>query len=114
MARHGLRRRDDGRFTAKLDPAFRTRRTGSPEEMDAWMAQQERALWEALERIACPTLVVRGAASDVLSPETADRMVEEVLAQGRLEVIPRAGHSVMTDNPDAFDAALCRFVLGEG
>jgi hypothetical protein len=28
-------------------------------------------------------------------------------------VIPRAGHSVMVDNPDAFRAALVGFVIGD-
>ena len=35
------------------------------------------------------------------------------LPKGRLEVIPRAGHSVMLDNPKAFQDALLRFALGD-
>jgi pimeloyl-ACP methyl ester carboxylesterase len=54
---------------------------------------------------------VRGAASDILSPEVADRMVDEVLREGRLAIVPRAGHSVMTDNPEGFRDAVCEFVL---
>jgi pimeloyl-ACP methyl ester carboxylesterase len=57
--------------------------------------------------------VVRGAASDVLSAETADRMTDEVLKDGRLCVVARAGHSVMLDNPEEFLAALTGFVLGD-
>ena len=72
-----------------------------------------QAQWDALRRVPCPTLVVRGAASDVFSAETADRMVDEVLAQGRLAVVPRAGHSVMTDNPEGFRDAVAAFVLTE-
>ncbi len=113
MARHGLRRGEDGRLVPKLDPALR-RAAGtaeSPEEA----AQRERettvALWQALAAVKCPTLLVRGAASDVLSPETADRMVDEVLADGRLAVIPQSGHSVMTDNPDGFRDAVTAFAL---
>jgi pimeloyl-ACP methyl ester carboxylesterase len=37
----------------------------------------------------------------------------EVLPRGELAVIAQAGHSVMTDNPDAFLAAVSRFALGE-
>jgi pimeloyl-ACP methyl ester carboxylesterase len=40
-------------------------------------------------------------------------MVDEVLADGRLAVVPRAGHSVMTDNPDGFEEALSGFLLSE-
>ena len=87
-------------------------------ESDAEMATRdaatERAMWEALEKIFCPTLVIRGAASDILSPETADRMVDEVLVDGRLIVVPQAAHSVATDNPEAFNRAVCDFVLADG
>ena len=74
-------------------------------------AESER-LWQALEKTTCPTLVVRGAASDVMSAETAERMVDDVLANGTLEVIARASHSVMLDNPEAWNEALTGFVLG--
>jgi pimeloyl-ACP methyl ester carboxylesterase len=113
MARHGLRRRADGRFELKMDPALRGG-LGAPES-NAGAEVRERettaALWDALARIPCPTLVVRGAASDILSPEVADRMVEEVLRNARLAVVGRAGHSVMTDNPEGFREAVAGFVL---
>ena len=116
MAHHGLRRRDDGRFEPKLDPAWFKGRREAGSDAAAMREREERLtrdMWDALARVPCPTLVVRGAASDVLSPDVADRMVDEVLRHGRLAVIPRAGHSVMVDNPDAFRAALTGFVLGE-
>jgi len=116
MAHHGLRRRDDGRFEPKLDPAWFKGRSDAGTDAEAMRAREERLtreMWDALARVPCPTLVVRGAASDVLSPDVADRMVEEVLRHGRLAIIPRAGHSVMVDNPEAFRAALTGFVLGE-
>jgi len=113
MARHGLRRRDDGRFELKMDPALRGG-FGAPDatdEADAREREMAAALWDALVRIPCPTLVVRGAASDILAPEVADRMVEEVLPNGRLAIVGRAGHSVMTDNPSGFAEAVAEFVL---
>jgi pimeloyl-ACP methyl ester carboxylesterase len=113
MAQHGLRRREDGRFVLKLDPALRgaLRGRAAPAASEEELA---RAQWQALARIPCPTLVVRGAASDVLAPDVAERMAREVLAKGALAVVPRAGHSVMTDNPDGFRDAVTAFVLGEG
>jgi pimeloyl-ACP methyl ester carboxylesterase len=112
MAQHGVRKRDDGRFVLKMDPWLRSSRmSGPPEDAAAREQEMTHAQWQALRRIACPTLVVRGAASDVFSPETADRMVDEVLAAGRLAVVARAGHSVMTDNPDGFRDAVTAFVL---
>ena len=76
------------------------------------MQEETERLWEILRGLACPTLIVRGAASDVLSADTADEM-EEVLARGSLVVVPRAGHSVMTDNPEGFCDDVSSFVLGE-
>ncbi len=115
LARHGLRRREDGRFERKTDPAFHASRAGMDEGA---LAEREREstqkLWDALGRVRCPTLVVRGAASDILSAECADRMVEGALANGQLAVVPRAAHSVMIDNPEGFARAVTAFALGEG
>jgi pimeloyl-ACP methyl ester carboxylesterase len=113
MARHELRQRADGRWERKADPAFMTGRAEASEaEAEAHERDTAKRLWDALARIPCPVLVVRGAASDILSPEIADRMVDEVLAKGRLAVVPRAAHSVMTDNPQGFAEAVSNFVLG--
>lgn len=115
LARHGLRQREDGRFERKTDPAFHASRPGMDEGA---LAEREREatqkLWDALGRVRCPTLVVRGAASDILSAECADRMVEGALANGQLAVVPRAAHSVMIDNPEGFARAVTAFALGEG
>jgi pimeloyl-ACP methyl ester carboxylesterase len=116
MAHHGLRKRADGRFEPKLDPAWFKGRSDAAVDPEAMRLREERLtrdMWDALAKVPCPTLVVRGAASDVLSADVADRMVEDVLRHGQLAVIPRAGHSVMVDNPEAFRAALTGFVLGE-
>lgn len=112
MARHGLRRREDGRLVPKLDPQLRrvAAAQGRSDEREQSLATNR--LWEALERISCPTLVVRGAASDVLSADVADRM-QEVLAHGRLVTVPHAGHSVMIDNPDGLRAVVSDFVLSD-
>jgi pimeloyl-ACP methyl ester carboxylesterase len=113
MARHELRQRADGRFERKADPAFMAGRPGQGEaEAEARERDTAKRLWDALGRIPCPTLVVRGAASDILSPEIADRMVDDVLVKGQLAVVPRAAHSVMTDNPGGFAEAVSAFVLG--
>jgi pimeloyl-ACP methyl ester carboxylesterase len=114
MALHGLRKCDDGFFELKMDPALRGAMSQrGDEELDSSDSMSPQAQWDALARISCPTLIVRGAASDILSADTADKMVDEVLADGRLAVVPRAGHSVMTDNPEGFAAALSPFLLAE-
>ena len=110
----GLHETADGRLELKMDPALRGMGADeSPEDAEARSQASAEAQWKALERITCPTLVVRGAASDILSPDTADRMVDDVLANGRLAIVPQAGHSVMTDNPEGFLEVLSSFLLEE-
>lgn len=111
MAEFGLRQREDGLFELKMDPKLRGDRPtdeATKAKEEAFIQQQ----WDALARVPCATLVVRGAASDILSPETADKMVDEVLQNGRLAIVPQAAHSIMTDNPEGFEEAVCSFVLG--
>ena len=114
LARHWSRERPDGTVEPKLDPAFGRWRDPklSREELEALSRAESEALWKALEAVPCPTLVVRGAASDVLSPEVADRMVDDVLQNGQLAVVAAASHSVMLDNAEGFNKALSSFVLG--
>ena len=48
-----------------------------------------------------------------MSADVADRMLEVLGDASQLAVVPRAGHSVMTDNPSGFNEAVLGFVLGE-
>lgn len=118
MALHGLKQREDGRFVLKMDPSLRRFVGGEGERPDSdtlekLEAERADAMWKGLEALECPALVVRGAASDIVGPDTADRMADEVLKNGRLAVVAQAGHSVMTDNPEGFAEALNAFALGE-
>jgi pimeloyl-ACP methyl ester carboxylesterase len=66
-------------------------------------------LWPYLERITCPTLLVRGAGSPVLHPEIARQMVD-AMPDCRYVEIDGAGHSIGLDTPRAFDAAVRSFL----
>lgn len=94
MAQSGVVRRLDGRFEPRLDPG--TLSAGA-DDGDP-LAEREALLWRALARVRCPTLVVRGGMSAILPEPVARRMVDEVLTDGRLETLPRAGHGVMLDD----------------
>ena len=68
-------------------------------------------LWPLLRSITCPTLIVRGADTDILAPEIAQQMLDAI-ADSRLVEIQRAGHMVVEDNPDDFLAAVRSFLYG--
>src|SRR5947199_4017166 len=90
-------REENGELVWRSDPAALER------IMSARMPTDDR--WDALARIACPTLVVRGTRSNVLSEDVARRMVQ-TLADGRLMELD-AGHNVPLERPrELADAAV--------
>ena len=66
-------------------------------------------LWPFWRDIACPILLVRGADSDVLTSETAKRMVDEN-PNTRLAEVTGAGHTVPGDQPAIFQSLLQTFL----
>ena len=67
------------------------------------------SLWDALSAIACPTLVIRGQRSKVLSAEIAARMLER-LPDAREAVVPDAGHRLVTRAPEHVHRLLLAFL----
>ena len=99
---HSIKRLPNGKWTWKYDKAIR-----SPDfKPQNWPPER---LWAALEKIKCPTLVVRGANTDVLSEETFQRMLE-VVPGAKGATIAKAGHLVAGDNPSGFLEALEPFL----
>lgn len=98
-----LMRRDDGRWTWRYDPKLRAPDRPLPRPDPA-------AAWAMLPRIACPTLLVRGEESDILSEATAQRMLREIPDCTLVEV-PHAGHSVPLDQPEGFIGAIEEFLF---
>lgn len=66
-------------------------------------------LWPAWTALACPTLLIQGAESDLLTDEIAKRMIE-AQPHARLAVVPGAGHTVPGDQPAAFLRLLTEFL----
>jgi len=90
-------REEDGELVWRSDPAALAR------IMTRRMPTEDR--WAALAAIACPTLVVRGTRSNVLSEDVAQEMVRAV-PDGRLMEVD-AGHNVPLDRPrELADAAV--------
>jgi pimeloyl-ACP methyl ester carboxylesterase len=105
LARTGLVRRVDGRFEPKMDPLL-VELTGTESQ---W-ADNESALWAALGKLQCPTLVVRGERSAMLSPEIVREMVDNVLDRGCHVSVRDAGHAVAVDNPGGLVEAITGFL----
>ncbi len=100
--KHALKRAPDGTLTWKYARDVR-------EMMRRGTRRDPVELWERLAHITCPTLLVRGAESDVLSPELAQRVIA-ALPDGRLVEVAAAGHSVPGDRPAAFVEVVRRFL----
>jgi pimeloyl-ACP methyl ester carboxylesterase len=109
LASHNLRQLDAGGFELRLDPALRALAPSdkSAEESGKYT---DRKLWQALQRVACPTLLVRGVGSSVLSRDTARSMISNMDGRCLLTEVDMAGHSTMIDNPGGFHAAVAPFI----
>ena len=100
--KYATRTLPDGKVGWSYDVAIRDqrRRGTAPPPVD---------LWPLVHDISCPTLIVRGADSDILSPEVAQQMVS-AMPNARLVEVQRAGHMVFEDNPDDFLAVVRIFL----
>ncbi|MCJ9700071.1 MULTISPECIES: alpha/beta fold hydrolase [unclassified Bradyrhizobium] len=102
LADDSMTRQPDGTFRLNRDPAL-ANGSGAKDDSDD-------TSWDQLRSVRCPTLILRGARSSVLSKSLAERMREQI-AGARLQTIARAGHNVMLDDPDAFQAASIPFIV---
>ena len=81
-------------------------------------AMSEADVTDLLPRIAAPTLVLVGS-EDVLTPldtgpaGTGMRAMAELIPRARFEVIEGCGHGNMFEAPDASNAAILDFLLGD-
>jgi esterase len=90
--RHNLRELPDGTLTYKYDKELRR----NPR---ALFDHTPAELWAAWRAVSCPVLLVRGADSDVLAADTAQRMLAEN-PNVSFASIPDCGHSITLDRPD--------------
>jgi pimeloyl-ACP methyl ester carboxylesterase len=103
LARHSARRvpdaTQDGAFTMHYDPKIiEPMKATVPLDVDLW------PVWEAIK---VPVLAIRGAESDLLLPETLERMKKE---GANTYVVPEAGHAPALMDPDSI-AAIRAFLL---
>jgi pimeloyl-ACP methyl ester carboxylesterase len=73
--------------------------------------QDEGALWAAFDAIRCPTLLIRGELSDLLSRATAEEMTRRG-PKPQLAEIPGVGHAPTLMHPDQI-AIVRNFLLSD-
>jgi pimeloyl-ACP methyl ester carboxylesterase len=94
IAEHSIRQEENGRWGFKFDPR--------------WFGLPPRPRPDA-SRVACPTLVIRGSESSLLTPEGAAEWVAEMPHARGVEVA-HAGHHVQIDRPEALRRLLREFI----
>ena len=91
LSRSVARQTPDGRWRLKYDPGiavpFRT------------AASTPTSLWPVWDAIQCPTLILRGAESDLLSRDTAAQMARRG-PKAKVVEIAGVGHAPTLLNPD--------------
>lgn len=99
---HNAKENPDGTWTWRWDPVRNWKRDGGG-------APDFRSLWDDVEAVRVPMLLVRGGASQVVGDEDVEELrrrrpgVEVVVVDG-------AGHSVQGDRPVELAAVLRRFL----
>jgi pimeloyl-ACP methyl ester carboxylesterase len=99
-------RKVDGGYALKRDPYFRDQfrrilETGEHSKLGVDM-------WQALERIGCPTLVIRGRRSDMFAAETVAKVRT---ANTRFRIVEvESGHNVAVENQAGFLAQVRPFL----
>lgn len=102
--RKNLRQRD-GRWYWHWDPRILTHRENSPEQA----AAREGHARKAARRIDVPTLLIRGAQSDVVSDAGVRELLELIPGSTHLDV-SGAGHMVGGDDNDVLSEGLLDFL----
>ncbi len=100
VAGYAVKSLPGGGYTWKMDPAVRT----DPRRPDPEVS------WKLALNIPGPVLLVRGGDSDLLSPETAQRMVAD-LQDCRMVEVPGVGHAPTLTEPEAFGPIMAFFSL---
>ncbi|HEY0061425.1 MAG TPA: alpha/beta hydrolase, partial [Telluria sp.] len=107
LASDVLRQAPDGQWVRHYDMGLAVPfKNTTPESSKA----DEAALWSIYDAIRCPTLLIRGANSDLLSRETAQAMAARG-PKAQLVEIPNVGHAPTFLNEDQIAIAR-QFLIG--
>jgi pimeloyl-ACP methyl ester carboxylesterase len=103
-----VRPHPDGGLTLHYDPAIAVPVRAASQDS---AAQGEAMLWQLYDALTCQTLLLRGALSDLLSPETALAMTQRG-PKARLVEFAGVGHAPTLVAPDQVEA-VAAFVLND-
>jgi pimeloyl-ACP methyl ester carboxylesterase len=103
LTEHVVRVNPDGTLRMHYDPAIAV-------TFNAKLPHEEVELWSSYDAIRCPTLVLRGERSDLLSRETASKMTERG-PRAKVVEIAGVGHAPTLLHEDQI-AIVREFLLG--
>ncbi len=98
------RLKDDGRYYWHWDPRFIRRRPGSQDREGHFDLQLKAA-----EKVTIPTLLIRGALSDVVTMEDVDYFLS-VISHAKFVEIEKAAHMIAGDRNDIFAEEAIKFL----
>ena len=97
---HAARRREDGRFIWKRDPAI----------LKGFVPTE---LWGSVRRITAPIVYVLGGASTIV-PSDTQAQLKDALPHAEIVTLPGLGHYPSDEDADAFVAIVERFLRPGG
>jgi pimeloyl-ACP methyl ester carboxylesterase len=100
-----VRKNADGGYRLHYDP-----RLGEP--FRAQLPEKDLEFWEAYDSIRCPTLVIRGADSDLLTRETCEQMAKRG-PKAALAEIPGVGHAPTLMHDDQIEIVRSFLLSGD-
>jgi pimeloyl-ACP methyl ester carboxylesterase len=108
-----LRQREDGRWHWLWDPRFMSSKAGvmgaDRELTEHRMNEMAERLHKAASILTVPTLLVRGALSDLVSEQSVAELLDAV-PHARYVDVSHAGHMVAGDNNETFAAEIIEFL----
>jgi pimeloyl-ACP methyl ester carboxylesterase len=97
--RDHVRQNEDGSWSLKYDPEIIRGRLTDPEARK----RGQEIMWKGFRALTCPTLLVRGATTDLLDMTTVEAM-QEAQPDMRLVQVPGVGHAPSLNEPDVVAA----------
>ena len=102
LSQNMVRRLEDGTYCLHYDPQLRVPIRALTEEQ---AKAGEATLWQIYDLIQCPTLLIRGAESELLSAAAAQEMTQRG-ARAQVATLPGVGHAPTLTHQDQIDIVL--------